>query len=55
MDMGPNEKYFKHVKQTSREEEENQLSAGRGRREQAKEMVIPQCKYPIWLSHSKFT
>lgn len=50
MDMGPNEKYFKHVKQTSGErekEEENKTWCGKENREQTKEMVIPQCKYPI--------
>ena len=46
--MGPNEKYFEHMKQTSREREKRiKLSVGRRRREQAKEMVIPQRKYPI--------
>ncbi|KAM7130984.1 uncharacterized protein J5F26_000046 isoform 8-T30 [Ciconia maguari] len=50
MDMGPNEKYFKHMKQTSGEREKRiKLSAGRSRREQAKEVVTPQCLLSVCL------
>ncbi|XP_072739490.1 uncharacterized protein [Ciconia boyciana] len=50
MDMGPNEKYFKHMKQTSGEREKRiKLNAGRSRREQAKEVVTPQCLLSVCL------
>lgn len=50
MDMGPNEKYFKHVNEANkrRKGEENQTQCGREKEEgDDKEMVIPQCKYPL--------
>lgn len=47
MDMGPNEKYFKHVNEVnkSRKGQESQTQCG-GEKEEGddKEMVVPQCK-----------